>query len=47
MPYFDCSALIKEFPKKVLSQPVFFASDFLVSSSISIKIVTNSQQKMF
>ena len=24
MPYFDWSALINEFPKKVLSQPVFY-----------------------
>ena len=59
MPYSDWFALIKElfFKKKKTSfesnrvlwywGKVFFASNFLISSWISIKTVTNSQQKRF
>ena len=54
MPYSDFLALIKEFLKKqVLNQTVFYGIlikyflplTFFISSWISIKAVTNSQQK--
>ena len=57
MPYSDWLALITEFyflkksfeSNRVLwySGKVFFVSNFLISSWISIKTVTNSQQKRF
>ena len=56
MPYSDWLALIKELflKKTALNQTVFygievkfFASNFLISSWIAIKTVTNSQQKSF
>ena len=57
MPYSDWLALITEFSFKETSfesnrvlwhsGKVFFASNFLISSWISIKTVTNSRQKRF